>query len=89
MSLAAHRRHLALARDRAPHLDTLLTAQHRTTRTRQLQCAVRVVCDLRKAQRHQLPKDAAPGLLVQIRADAEHAELVVAPARDTLAGLAA
>jgi hypothetical protein len=42
-----------------------------------------------QAERHELPKDAAPILLVDIRTDGEHAELVVAPARHPLTGLAA
>ena len=38
-----------------------------------------------KPQRDELPEHAAPGSFVEVGADAEHAELVMIPARDALA----
>ena len=48
-----------------------------------------VVVDARESHRHQLPEHAAPRRLVDVLADAEHRQLIVLPAGDARAGLAA
>jgi len=48
-----------------------------------------LVIDAHESHRHQLPEHAAPRRLVDVFADTEYRQLVVLPARDARAGLAA
>src|SRR6185369_2579576 len=78
-----------LAPGSAAHLHALLALEDRAARLRQAQRAVGFVVGTCVAERHQLAEHAAPGRLVQVRADAEHAELGVIPLLDAVGGLAA
>jgi len=75
-------------RDGAAHLDRALALEHRAARFAELERAVRLMVHVHEPERDELPEHAAPGRFVEIRADAEHRELVVVELRDALAGLA-